>query len=218
MPVRHEPYFFRHFTNDKIACKMNSSRKQVNDLVAIVTFSHSGENLVGGQLQQVEVGLTQQVALQLSAQLQADCYQIQPVEPYDIKFNATLLRADSERHLGARPEVNLVPHGLEATHRVIYLGYPNWFGTAPAPVLSWLSQQSLEGVSIYPFCTHEGGGLGRSVADLQRVSPGAIVLPGLPIRSSRVKQAQRAIAGWLLNAERRLKPNQLGTDNGLSKY
>lgn len=168
--------------------------------MAIVTFSHAGENLVGGQIQNVQTGLTQQVATQLAQRLDATAYQIRACQPYPVTFNQTLVRAKAESQLtAAYPKVVLAPVDVLVEDSVLYLGYPNWFGTIPTPVASWLSQQLLAGVTIYPFCTHEGGGLGRSMTDIQRLCPDADLQPGLPIRSTRVHQSAHAIDIWLSN-------------------
>jgi flavodoxin len=83
------------------------------------------------------------------------------------------------------------------SYEVIFLGYPNWWGTMPMPVCSFLDEYDLSKKIIAPFCTHEGSGLGRSLSDLKKMCPQSTILDGLAIRGGDVKNAQDAVAGWL---------------------
>lgn len=51
--------------------------------------------------------------------------------------------------------------------------------------------------TILPFCTHEGSGMGRSEADIQKACPGAKVEKGLAIQGAGVKGAESEIERWL---------------------
>jgi len=54
---------------------------------------------------------------------------------------------------------------------VIFLGYPNWWGTMPMPVFTFLGEYDFAGKTIARFCTHEGSSLGRSVTDIKELCP-----------------------------------------------
>lgn len=73
---------------------------------------------------------------------------------------------------GARPELREYPDSLEP-YDTVYLGYPNYWGTMPMPVFTFLEHFDFSGKTIRPFCTHEGSGLGHSVEDIRRLCPGA---------------------------------------------
>ena len=47
-----------------------------------------------------------------------------------------------------------------ASYEVIFLGHPNWWGTMPMPVFTFLEEYDVSGKTIVPFCTHEGSGRG----------------------------------------------------------
>ena len=53
------------------------------------------------------------------------------------------------------------------------------------------------GKKIAPFITHEGSALGKSVADLKTLCPGATILDGLAVRGGRVQNSQAEIDQWL---------------------
>lgn len=45
------------------------------------------------------------------------------------------------------------------------------------------------GKTIKPFCTHEGSGLGSSVNDIKRLSPGTNVESGIDVHGSRIEKS-----------------------------
>lgn len=67
----------------------------------------------------------------------------------------------------------------------------------PMAVFTFLERLDVTGKIIYPFCTHEGSGMGRSEADFRRLCPGAEVKPGLAIVGARVDQAEETVRKWL---------------------
>lgn len=64
-------------------------------------------------------------------------------------------------------------------------------------VYTFLEQVPLTGVTIHPFCTHEGSGLSHTVADIRAAAPGAIVTAGLAIQGSRVDAARPQLEKWV---------------------
>ena len=88
----------------------------------------------------------------------------------------------------------------------IILGYPNWWGTMPMCVFTFLEAYDFIGKKILPFCSHkkilpfcshEGSGLGHSVDDIRKVCPGTEVKDGLAIRGSAAASSDRLIKEWL---------------------
>ena len=67
----------------------------------------------------------------------------------------------------------------------------------PMPVFTFLEAHDLSGKTIVPFCTHEGSGLGRSVAEIRKTCPRSTVLDGLAIRGGDVHRAQGEVSAWL---------------------
>lgn len=79
------------------------------------------------------------------------------------------------------------------SYNVIFLGYPNWWGTMPMPVFTFLGEYDFSGKTIVPFCTHEGSGSGRSEKDIAKLCPKATILKGLAIHGSRVSAAKKML-------------------------
>lgn len=90
----------------------------------------------------------------------------------------------------------------------IILGYPNWWGTFPMAVFTFLEAYDFKGKIILPFCTHEGSGLGVNERDIRKLCPDAKVLPGLAIQGGSVKGAGETIKFWI--SKYFMKFNQVG--------
>ena len=126
----------------------------------------------------------------------SELFHIEPLNVYPADYTETTEVAKEELRVRARPEL---AHRLESIDRYdrIFLGYPNWWGTAPMPVFTFLEECGPKEKTIAPFCTHEGSGLGHSVADIRRACPHSTVLDGLAIRGAEVKGAKDAVSTWL---------------------
>lgn len=86
-------------------------------------------------------------------------------------------------------------------YSVIFLGYPNWWGTMPLPVFTFLEEYDFSQKTIIPFCTHEGSGLGHSAKDIAKLCPKARLLDGLALHGARVSDAKNNLTNWLSKLE-----------------
>ena len=82
-------------------------------------------------------------------------------------------------------------------YNIVFIGYPNWWGTVPRPVATFLTDYDFSGKLLVPFCTNEGSRMGRSESDIKELCPQSTLLEGLPIRGSSVNRAQKDVADWL---------------------
>ena len=162
----------------------------------IVYYSRRGPNLVDGKVQTLRMGNTEMMAAILQKLTSADCIRIEPYEDYPEDYYECIDQARQDLIKGMRPGLKNCPDSIDG-YDVIYLGYPNYWGTMPAAVFSFLERYDFTGKIIKPFCTHEGGGMGRSERDLKQVCPGAQIVSGLPVQGSRIKQELSAIADWV---------------------
>lgn len=163
----------------------------------IVYFSRRGENYVSGALKELSVGNTETAAGMIRELTGAELFQIEPVQPYSRRYNDCIAEAQADQRRNARPELRRYPESLDG-YDTIYLGYPNYWGTMPMCVFTFLEHFDLTGKTICPFCTHEGSGLGRSEADIKQLCPGATVKKGLALHGGSVGNAKRDIEKWLL--------------------
>ena len=79
----------------------------------------------------------------------------------------------------------------------IYLGYPNYWGTMPMAVYTFLESFDFTGKKIYPFCTHEGSGLSGTEQDIRKSAKGAAVGKGLAMLGSSVDSAKQTLQKWI---------------------
>jgi flavodoxin len=174
--------------------KMIMGAQKTKSLVAY--FSREGANFVGGKIVRLTVGNTRVIAEMIGGMIPCDIFRIQPVNAYPEDYTQTTRIAQEELRAGARPEITGVLPGMSA-YPVVLLGYPDWWGTMPMPVFTFLEQADLSGKVILPFCTHEGSGMGRSIQDIKKLCPGAEVRDGLAIQGANVSRARPDLEKWL---------------------
>ena len=164
----------------------------------IVYFSRAGENRTPAGKQVLRVGNTARAAGMLEQMTGADAFKVEPAVPYAEDYDTCVRQALAQQQAGIRPALARWPTDeLDGCRRMI-LCYPNYCGTMPMPVWTFLSRYDWTGVTILPLCTHEGDGLGRSEADLRTLAPGADLRPGLAVQGSAVRGAAADIELWLL--------------------
>lgn len=165
--------------------------------VLIAYFSRRGQNYVSGNIKHLDRGNTEIVAAAVkdaleAAGVEADLFHIDTVHAYPEDYEACTRVSRDELHAGARPALTDMVPDMEEYDTVV-LGYPNWWGTAPMAVHTFLEAYDFSGKRIIPFCTHEGSGLGRSEDDVKSLAAGAKVVPGVAIRGSRAAQARQEV-------------------------
>jgi flavodoxin len=159
----------------------NTSGAEGNNIL-VAYFSHSGN--------------TREIANQIHEIAGGDIFEIVTVDPYPRGYNEVVEQAKKELDAGYRPELKTRVKNM-GSYDVVFIGYPNWWGTVPRPIASFLSQYDFSGKTIVPFCTHGGSGLGRSVTDIAKLCPQSTILDGLAIRGGDVKNAKHKISEWL---------------------
>ena len=166
-----------------------------NKHILVAFFSHTGENYFPGGNRYIEKGNTHIAAEMIAASCGGDLFEIKAAEAYPEVYKECAARAVQELKANARPalanDMDIGPYD------VIILGYPNWCGTMPMPVWTFLENHDFAGKTICPFCTNEGSGLANSVSHIQALAMGAKVTDGLAIKGSQVQDATDSIAQWL---------------------
>ena len=92
---------------------------------------------------------------------------------------------------GARPKLVALPESIDGYDTVV-LAYPNYWGTVPMAVFTFLEAFDFSGKTILPLCTNEGSGMGGSERDIRRTCPGAEVKKGLSVTGSRASSRRKA--------------------------
>jgi flavodoxin len=96
----------------------------------------------------------------------------------------------------SRPALVYMPDSID-DYDTIVLAYPNYWGTMPMAVFTFLEAFDFSGKTILPLCTNEGSGMGGSERDIKRACPDAIVKSGLPITGSNAANAKNSVQRWL---------------------
>lgn len=161
----------------------------------IAYYSRRGQNLVNGCIRELRVGNTEMLACILQKLTDADCIRIEPVQDYPRDYYRCINDARQDLLTRNYPMLKNLPEQL-GDYDVIYLGYPNYWGTIPVAVAAFLKHYDFSGKRICPFCTHEGGGLGRSLADIQALCPNGRLEPGIAVAGSEIKQNLAFIEAW----------------------
>jgi flavodoxin len=176
----------KNTANERGASKMeksDESKALLKDKKILITyFSHSGN--------------TREIANQIHRKIGGDIFEIKTVQTYSSEYDTVVKQARKELDSGYKPQLKSKVKDMEL-YDVIFVGYPNWWGTIPMAYVTFFTNYNFAGKTIIPFCTHEGSGMGRSVSDIKKLCPKSKVLDGLAIRGSSVRSATDDVYGWL---------------------
>ena len=165
--------------------------------ILVAYFSRAGENYFGGAVKSVAVGNTEICAdLIKQAYPDADLFKIEMATPYADNYRKCVSQVTADLMLHKRPALAALPESI-AAYDAIVLGYPNYCGTIPMAVATFLDAFDFTGKKLLPYCTNEGSGMGRSEKDLRKLCPTAVIAPGLAITGSAAAQSQAALVGWM---------------------
>ena len=165
----------------------------------VAYFSRAGQNYGHGGVIDLPKGNTEILAEAIVDDLGADLFQIETVTPYPADYYATTDVAKRELREHARPAIRGPLPSMDGVDTIV-LGYPNWWGTVPMAVKTFLDAIDLSGITITPLCTNEGSGMGGSVGDLRRSYPAANVVEGLSVRGTDVESSTRKAVAWAKKA------------------
>lgn len=161
----------------------------------IVYFSRSGQNWVDGEIKNLEIGNTEQIACYIQKATNGDLFSLEMEEPYSFDYETCVSEAKNDQSLNIERKLKKMPD--LSKYDVIYLGYPIYWEDLPSPVITLLKNLDFKGKNIYPFSTHEGSGLGASISHIRDLAKGANVLDPLPIPGSLVSRAENRVRNWV---------------------
>ena len=150
--------------------------------VLIAFFSHTGH--------------TRKIAGMVHDDIGGDLFEIQTVIPYSSDYETVKAQAKREQESGFKPALKGKVASFDA-YRVIFLGYPVWWGKVPPPIRSFLSEYGLSGKTIIPFCTHGGSHFGQSLSDIRALCPQSTVLDGLAVWGNDADNAHHEVTQWM---------------------
>lgn len=146
----------------------------------VIFYSRAGYNYVNGEIKNLEIGNTEVIARKIAELTNSEIFKIEQLHPYSNDYSECIDEAKRDQRLEIRPELKEFPNSLKE-YDVIFLGFPNFWGTMPMAMFTLLENVNIKDKIIKPFCSHEGSGLGRSIEDIRRLCPDSIVKEGLAI-------------------------------------
>lgn len=162
----------------------------------IAFFSRADENYFGGAMRYIKVGNTEVVCNIINELIPADSFKIEMKEPYSPVYMTCIDEAKKDLRAKARPELVTMPDSIDEYDNVV-LAYPNYWGTMPMAVFTFLENFDFTGKTIIPLCTNEGSGMGSSELDIKKTCPGADVRKGLAITGSQAANSKGSVEKWL---------------------
>lgn len=162
----------------------------------VAFYSRADENYFGGSMRYIKVGNTEKIAEMIEDVTKADVFKIEQKVPYAADYNTCIEQAKKDLQENVRPELLNRLDSIDK-YDEIYLGFPNYWGTMPMAVFTFLEQFDWSGKKIYPFVTHEGSGFGRSESDLKNTCKGASIQKGLSVQGSMAEDAKSNVDNWV---------------------
>ena len=157
-------------------------RLDITKKILVAYFSHSGN--------------TREIANQIHKSMSGDIVEIQSVKAYPTDYDAVVKQARQELDSSYNPALKTKLENIKS-YNLIFIGYPIWWRTFPAPVKTFLSEYDLSGKIIVPFCTHAGSGQVRSITDVSKLCPKSTILEGIAVWGRDAKTAQNEVSDWL---------------------
>lgn len=161
----------------------------------IAFFSRADENYFGGAMRYVKVGNTEIVVGLMKELIEADSFKIEMKNPYSPVYMTCIDEAKKDKQNNARPELISYPYSIDEYDTVV-LAYPNYWGTMPMVVFTFLERYDFSGKKILPLCTNEGSGMGSSESDVKKMAKGADVKSGLAITGSKAADSKADLQKW----------------------
>jgi flavodoxin len=149
-------------------------------------------------------GNAKALAGQIARETGGDLFEIKTVKTYSAIYNECIAEAKEEQNQNARPALSGSVTNM-AQYNTVFLCYPNWWGTLPMGVFTFLEANDFSGKTIYPLVTHGGSRFGRSLDDIKKLSPQVVLGEGLsvsaydtnPKDATRVTTPNRDVTAWL---------------------
>ncbi|MDE7306961.1 MAG: NAD(P)H-dependent oxidoreductase [Clostridia bacterium] len=161
----------------------------------IAYYSRKGENYWQGSIKNLEKGNTEVAAEFIQKAVGGDLFEIKTVKQYAADYYACIDEAQKELRDNARPELISFPESIEK-YDAVFLCFPNWWGTMPMAVFTFLERFDWTGKKIIPICTNEGSGMGSSIKDIQKLCGGAKIDAGKSFTGSKVSNSESQITAW----------------------
>lgn len=122
-------------------------------------------------------GSTKKVAKEIAQNLNADLFEIEPVDTYtsdDLNWTDSNSRVTREHNDESLRDIKLKNTKVSNwdNYDTVLIGYPIWWGIAAWPVNNFVKDNDFTGKTVIPFCTSASSGLGQSGELLEKMAKG----------------------------------------------
>ena len=128
-----------------------------------------------------------------------DIFLIQTENVYPSDYRETTDVAADEQNDNARPELASHVENMDQYDTIVLI-YPNWWGTLPQAIFTFLEEYDFSGKTILPLCTHAGSRMGSSERDIASICPNANLLEGLAVSGSSAASAHSDVEKWITDS------------------
>ena len=137
-------------------------------------------------------GVTKKAAEKLANAIGADIFEIVPEQIYtraDLNWQDKQSRSSVEMNdRNCRPAiVSKVEDISQYSH--VFIGFPVWWYREPSIIDTFMESYDWNGITVIPFCTSGGSGLGESGKNMQALGKGANVIDGKRL-SGNISEAE----------------------------
>lgn len=140
-------------------------------------------------------GSTERAASYIADALDADIFELEPVDPYtdeELDYTNRNSRVSQEYNNNER-DVELVSVTVESwdQYDTVLIGYPIWWHIAAWPVNEFVQSNDFTGKTVIPFCTSGSSGLGESGELLEEMAGSGTWLEGQRFSSGASEDSVR---------------------------
>ena len=159
----------------------------------VIVYSRADENYGVGY---VKTGNTMKLAQIIVEKTGSELFEVKPAKEYPADYDSCIDVAKKEQNANARPAI-LADKDI-SEYDTVYIGYPIWWGDIPMPLYTFIEAHDWAGKTVFPFCTHEGSGEGRTARTLKALMKGADVRRVTAVRGATAQNdraaSERALA------------------------
>lgn len=137
-------------------------------------------------------GVTKRVAENLASVAGADLFEIVPEQIYtseDLNWQDKQSRSSVEMNdRNCRPAIASTVENI-SQYSYVFVGFPVWWYREPSIIDTFMESYDWNGITVIPFCTSGGSGLGDAGKNMQALGKGANVVEGKRL-SGTVSEAE----------------------------
>ena len=126
-------------------------------------------------------GVTKRVAENLAKAAGADIFEIIPEQIYtkaDLNWQDKQSRSSVEMNArNSRPAISSRVENI-SQYSHVFVGFPVWWYREPSIIDTFMESYDWNGITVIPFCTSGGSGLGDAGKNMQTLGRGSKVVEG----------------------------------------